>query len=712
MVMTTSRRFCSDCGTENPTQGRFCVACGLPLHTITSVLPLDHLLKERYRILEHIGSGGFGEVYKAVDTQFAERVVAIKAMSQSGLSAQEATEASEAFKHEAFLLAKLVHPNLPAIYDYFTEQRNWYLVMSFIEGETLEDYLARPDSTFQVDEVLQIGISLCSVLEYLHNRQPPIIFRDLKPSNIMRTPEGQLYLIDFGIARLFKQGQARDTMALGSPGYAAPEQYGKVQSTPRSDIYSLGATLHHLLSGRDPAEAPFVFPPLVLPGYPGLNELIFRMLDKDANQRPGSMTEVRQELQQIFSGRPRGLAARETPRQAPIFFVPNADDEPPETDTGYAETGYERGAMAQQTERRQQQQQQEYYRPPVAPKRGLSRRKLLVAGGAVGLGILAFNMLNRPFTRPHPPTNVVVATPTAVPLILRDLNGMQLPDTALLSVAWAADGQRYAAGGIMPDSLKVYSAANNKVLAAYSGHTGTISALSWSPDGRTIASASYDTTVQLWNAANGEHILSYTDHAAPVLAVSCSPDGKFVASADALHVIHIWNAQTGATVKVLGQHRAQVTSVAWSPDGMLLASASADKTVNVWDVRTGSAVMTYVNHTDVVEALAWSPNGRRIASVSDDKTLQVWNALSGAEAVVYKNGTSPIWSVAWSPDGQYIASASWDTTVQIWDTSKNMVVYTFHDHSSPVLAVSWSSTGQIASVDLGGIVRIWKPEGI
>src|SRR5690348_12166597 len=135
MVMTTSRRFCSDCGTENPVLGRFCLACGVPLYTTDPVLPLDHLLKERYRIIEHIGSGGFGEVYKAVDTQFAERVVAIKAMSQSGLSAQEATEASEAFKHEAFLLAKLVHPNLPAIYDYFAEQNRWYLVMSFIEGE-------------------------------------------------------------------------------------------------------------------------------------------------------------------------------------------------------------------------------------------------------------------------------------------------------------------------------------------------------------------------------------------------------------------------------------------------------------------------------------------------------------------------------------------------------------------------------------------------
>src|SRR5438876_3995810 len=110
-----------------------------------------------------------------------------------------------------------------------------------------------------MEEALDAGMQLCSVLGYLHACQPPIIFRDLKPANIMRTAESNLYLIDFGIARHFKPGQARDTVAFGSPGYAAPEQYGQAQTTPRSDIYSLGAILHQLLSGNDPSVAPFRF---------------------------------------------------------------------------------------------------------------------------------------------------------------------------------------------------------------------------------------------------------------------------------------------------------------------------------------------------------------------------------------------------------------------------------------------------------------------
>jgi serine/threonine protein kinase len=139
------------------------------------------------------------------------------------------------------------------------------VLMDFIEGETLEEYLQKqPEGHLSVKETLGIGIQLCTVLAYLHNRQPPVIFRDLKPSNIMLTPEENLYLIDFGIARHFKPGQKKDTIALGSPGYAAPEQYGKGQTTPQSDIFSLGAILHHLLSGNDPSQSPFVFAPLYL----------------------------------------------------------------------------------------------------------------------------------------------------------------------------------------------------------------------------------------------------------------------------------------------------------------------------------------------------------------------------------------------------------------------------------------------------------------
>ena len=177
-----------------------------------------------------------------------------------------------------------------------------YLVMDFIEGETLEDYLAKKGGKLSIAEALDIGIKLCTVLDYLHTRQPPIIFRDLKPANIMLGNNDIVYLIDFGIARLFKPGQSQDTTAFGSVGYAPPEQHGKARTTPGADIYSLGATLHQLLSGDDPANTPFRFAPLQRQGIPGLAKLetlLMQMLNMNVTNRPASMNEVKQRLQDI-----------------------------------------------------------------------------------------------------------------------------------------------------------------------------------------------------------------------------------------------------------------------------------------------------------------------------------------------------------------------------------------------------------------------------
>jgi serine/threonine protein kinase len=279
---------------------------------------VSRLLKQRYQLTKQLGVGGYGIVYKALDMEFGGRPVAIKEMSQAELDGKDRAAATEAFKQEAFMLAGLTHPNLPSIYDYFTENGRWYLVMSYIEGETLEAYMNRSaGGKLPVEKVLMIGSQLASVLSYLHRRNPPIIFRDLKPSNIMRIPDGQIYLIDFGIARHFKVGQSKDTIALGSPGYAAPEQYGRAQSTPQTDVYSLGATLHHMLTGIDPSDSPFNHTPLDLPRYPQLKILISCMLEMDPRKRPASMGNIKRELQRISSGRsyPSGMSPHSRPKQ-------------------------------------------------------------------------------------------------------------------------------------------------------------------------------------------------------------------------------------------------------------------------------------------------------------------------------------------------------------------------------------------------------------
>ena len=221
--MIPSSLYCHVCGAANATDRSVCFACKQPLQIVAS----DNvtLLQGRYRILTQVGKGGFGAVHRAEDMHEHSSIVAVKQINLRGLTPQETIEATDAFNREVSLLSNLSHPNLPHIYDNFTDPEHWYLVMDFIEGETLESYLGAKGANYtaSLNEVLTLGIQLCTVLDYLHTREPIIIFRDLKPANIMRTPMGKLYLIDFGIARSFKPGKLKDTIPFGSPGYAAPE---------------------------------------------------------------------------------------------------------------------------------------------------------------------------------------------------------------------------------------------------------------------------------------------------------------------------------------------------------------------------------------------------------------------------------------------------------------------------------------------------------
>ena len=302
---------CNACGALNAPDLSLCEHCHRPL-LLSAYLASQIPFQDRYHLIEKLGAGGSGSVYKASDTQRNHAVVALKEIYLRG-TLQAIKEATDAFHREADLLSSLAHPSLARVQERIYKQELYYLVLDFIEGETLEDYQNKAaNNRLPLSEVFAIGLQLCDVLEYLHTHHPPIIFRDLKPANIIRSPQGKLFLIDFGIARFFKPGQSRDTMPLGSLGYAAPEQYGKAQTTPASDIYSLGAVLHHILTGKDPSEAPLRVAPLRATSNhddPGslttsmvgimmnsLALLINSMLALDSHKRPASVTLIKQEL--------------------------------------------------------------------------------------------------------------------------------------------------------------------------------------------------------------------------------------------------------------------------------------------------------------------------------------------------------------------------------------------------------------------------------
>ncbi len=192
-----------------------------------------------------------GAVYQAKDVK-RQTVCAIKEMSLSMVSPAEREQAIDNFKSEAKILWGLNHPNLPSFTGFFNEGQRYYMVMEFIDGSTLEELLEHNGNPFSERRVLGWARQMCDVLEYLHSQHPPIIFRDMKPGNIMLTRNGRIKLIDFGIARFFRPAGSQDTQLLGTPGFAPPEQYGKAQTDERSDIYSLAITLFQLLTNTLP----------------------------------------------------------------------------------------------------------------------------------------------------------------------------------------------------------------------------------------------------------------------------------------------------------------------------------------------------------------------------------------------------------------------------------------------------------------------------
>ena len=675
------------------------------------------MLNDRYRILEQVGQGGFGSVYKAADTSFGDRLVALKEMEQKGLSPQEIAEAAAGFKREALLLANLRHPHLPRIYDHFSDSGRWYLVMDYIEGETLEAYQQEviPDQHtgkrhLPVEEVLDSGIQLCTVLDYLHTRQPPIIFRDLKPANVMRTHDKHLYLIDFGIARHFKPGQIKDTVPLGSPGYAAPEQYGKVQTTPRADIYSLGVILHQFLTGDDPTNMPFLLAPIQPGGDPLLAKvalLIKQMTEIDESHRPATAAAVKYELQQIKAGQSD---------QRVLWSLPPAETRSNQFSPASGASPASQPEARQIFVERQQEERPAQQRGPTNP----GRRRVLIGGAVLGLGLVAAGAW-KVFSSQGPTTLVpAFKNPSLQAGNAYTYSGHKGPVT---SVAWSPDG-RHIVSASADKTVQVYDAATGAHVLTYTGHSGAVTGAGWSPDSSRLVSTGLDSTVQMWDASTGNrlHLLSSQSNqtvtmTGPIYGGAWSTEVSRIAVA-ADGYLNLIDANTWES---LGSGAGPIVMapnvLSWAPHDPIIAVAEQDHSVYTWGINTEIGGSRSVGHTRKVMAVDWSPNGSKVVSGAQDNTVRVWSippmnqsaTLDGTSLLVYRGHSDWVLAVAWSPDGSKIASAGRDQTVQVWDATSGKLLFTYRGHTAPVNSLAWSLDSKfIASASDDQTVQVWK----
>ncbi|MDZ8140939.1 MAG: WD40 repeat domain-containing protein, partial [Nostoc sp. DedQUE04] len=241
------------------------------------------------------------------------------------------------------------------------------------------------------------------------------------------------------------------------------------------------------------------------------------------------------------------------------------------------------------------------------------------------------------------------------------------------------------------------------------GHANSVNGISFSPDGKMLASASADKTVKLWDTSTGKEIKTLTGHTNSVWGISFSPDGKMLASASADNTVKLWNTSTGKEIKTLTGHTNWVNGISFSPDGKMLASASYDNTVKLWDTSTGKEIKTLTGHTNSVYGISFSPDGKMLASASGDNTVKLWDTTTAKEIKTLTGHTNSVWGISFSPDGKMLASASADNTVKLWDTTTAKEIKTLTGHTNLVNGISFSPDGKmLASASYDNTVKLWN----